>query len=995
MSAEPAGLAQEFEALKARNRKLAEEKAYLQLVIRLTERLNPMPGLEDMVSDMLSSIVETIGGTNIRLWFWIDKELHYADFLGARKTLAEIDDPLAALANEQGQFVEQESDSENALLRDGVIPGAWTWAFPLLAGVERVGVIKLENLHFSSARLHNYLPIFFSHAALLLGGEIRNLQRRRAEATLRESERKMSVILESVDAYIYLKDKQGRYLFANRPVLELFNASLDQVVGQSDERFFDANTAAKLRENDRRVLIDGETLRSEESNRSLKLGHDSTYLSVKLPLRNEAGEIYALCGISTDITERKRAEQKLQLAASVFTHAREGIMITELDGTIIEVNEAFTQITGYQRDEVLGRNPRFLKSGQHPAEFYALMWRGLLENGYWYGEIWNRRKNGEFFAEMQTISAVRDAQGQIKQYVSLFSDITRIKEHERELEHIAHYDALTGLPNRVFLADRLHQAMAQSIRRNQKLAVVYLDLDGFKAVNDRFGHDAGDQLLITVSNRMKQTLREGDTLARIGGDEFVAVLLDLTEIEASLPMLARMLAAAAEPVPWEKHQLQVSASIGVTFYPQAEEADADQLMRQADQAMYQAKVSGKNRFHLFDADQDRSIRGHHESLQRIRRALIEHEFVLYYQPKVNMRLGTLVGAEALIRWRHPIRGLMLPGEFLPVIEDHGLAIELGEWVLDNALSQIEQWRALGLDIPVSVNLGARQLQQADFAERLRRILAAHPGVGPNKLELEVLETSALEDLAHVSRVISACLEMGVSFALDDFGTGYSSLTYLKRLPVAQIKIDQSFVRDMLYDPDDLAIVESVLGLATAFRRQTIAEGVETREHGEMLLQLGCELAQGYGIARPMPASELPGWAAVWSPYPSWVDLHPVSRDNLPILFAAVEHRAWIVAVEAYLKGETGVLPPMHPHLCRFGEWLDGVARRHAGAQPTLQSIISLHQQVHAQGDRLQQLSNQGRQTEGLAGLDELHRLRDALLDNLWRFMHSKTEISAG
>ncbi len=868
MSTEPSGIALDIqalnEALQTRNRKLAEDKAYLQLVIRLIERLNPMPGLEDMVSDMLSSIVETIGGTNIRLWFWIDTELHYADFLGERKTLDAIDDPLAAMASEQGKFVEQESDSENALLRDGVIPGAWTWAFPLLAGAERVGVIKLENLHISSAHLRNFLPIFFSHAALLIGGEIRNLL-------------------------------------------------------------------------------------------------------------------------------RQRAEQKLQLAASVFTHAREGIMITQLDGAIIEVNEAFTRITGYSRDEVIGRNPRLLKSGQHGEAYYAAMWRSLLENGYWYGEIWNRRKNGEFFAEMQTISAVRDAQGQIKQYVSLFSDITRIKEHERELEHIAHYDALTGLPNRVFLADRLHQAMAQSLRRNQKLAVVYLDLDGFKAVNDRFGHDAGDQLLITVSNRMKQTLREGDTLARIGGDEFVAVLLDLNEIEASLPMLARMLAAAAEPVLWGDSVLQVSASVGVTFYPQTEEADADQLMRQADQAMYQAKVSGKNRFHLFDADQDRSIRGHHESLERIRRALIEHEFVLYYQPKVNMRLGKLVGAEALIRWRHPIRGLMLPGEFLPVIEDHSLAIDLGEWVLENALGQIEQWHALGLDIPVSVNVGARQLQQSDFAERLRRILAAHPSVGPNKLELEVLETSALEDLVHVSHVIAACLEMGVSFALDDFGTGYSSLTYLKRLPVSQIKIDQSFVRDMLHDPDDLAIVESVLGLATAFRRQTIAEGVETREHGEMLLYLGCELAQGYGIARPMPASEVPAWAAVWKPFASWVDMHPVSRDDLPILFAAVEHRAWIVAIEACLQGEIAAKPQLDHQLCRFGQWLNSFTVSSQSLRPALQSIETLHRQVHVLGEQMIQLLADGRQVEARAGLAELHRLRDALLASLWTVMHRKLD----
>ncbi len=570
-----------------------------------------------------------------------------------------------------------------------------------------------------------------------------------------------------------------------------------------------------------------------------------------------------------DISERKRTEEKLLMSASVFTHAREGIMITEVDGTIIDVNESFTRITGFSRDEALGRNPRMLKSGQQSASYYEVLWRSLKENGFWYGETWNRRKNGEVFAEMQTISAVRDAQGNTRHYVSLFSDITAIKEHEKQLEYIAHFDALTNLPNRVLLADRLQQALNQAQRRDQLVAVAYLDLDGFKTINDRFGHDAGDRLLMSVSSRMKDALREGDTLARIGGDEFVAVLVDLPDTQTCLPLLNRLLTAASEPLLVADSRLQVSASLGVTFFPQADDIDAGQLLRQADQAMYQAKLSGKNRFHVFDAEQDRSVRGHYESLARIRQALGAGELVLYYQPKVNMRSGAVVGAEALIRWQHPERGLLAPALFLPVIENHPLAVEVGEWVMTTALAQLVLWRAQGLDVPVSVNVGARQLQQRDFVTRLQAILQAHPQISPDCLELEVLETSALEDIGGVSQVIEACRVMGVKFALDDFGTGYSSLTYLKRLPVTLLKIDQSFVRDMLDDADDLAILKGVIGLARAFNREIIAEGVETVAHGTALLQLGCELAQGYGIARPMPAADFVGWTAAWQPDGAW------------------------------------------------------------------------------------------------------------------------------
>jgi predicted signal transduction protein with EAL and GGDEF domain len=385
-----------------------------------------------------------------------------------------------------------------------------------------------------------------------------------------------------------------------------------------------------------------------------------------------------------------------------------------------------------------------------------------------------------------------------------------------------------------------------------------------------FGHDLGDQLLISLSVRMKEALREGDSLARIGGDEFVAVLTDINNVEDCEPVLERFLLAASEPITVGDVILNVSASIGVTLYPE-DNVEADQLMRHADQAMYVAKQSGKNRYHLFDTAQDDAVRAQRENLEAIRKALDKQEFVLHYQPNVNMRTGKVIGVEALIRWQHPQKGILNPIDFLPVIENNPMSIEMGEWVIDTVLTQINQWQTMGLKLPIrtSVNVSAVQLQQTDFVDRLTALLAVHPDVDPCFLELEVLETSAIDNVAHVSKIMADCMKLGVNFALDDFGTGYSSLTYLRRLPASLIKIDQSFVRDMLFDPDDLAIVEGVIALAKSFKRDVIAEGVETIEHGAALLTLGCDLAQGFGIAKPMPAIDISDWISNWKPDASW------------------------------------------------------------------------------------------------------------------------------
>jgi diguanylate cyclase (GGDEF)-like protein/PAS domain S-box-containing protein len=608
-----------------------------------------------------------------------------------------------------------------------------------------------------------------------------------------------------------------------------------------------------------------------EEYRAVTKGGEIQYWVDRGEIRTDIdGRPLMMIGAITDITKRKLAEDKLILAASVFTHARESIAITDAAGTIIDINDTFMASTGYSREESIGQNSRFLKSGRQPPDFYADMWKALVDEGCWYGEVWNRRKSGEVYAEMKTISAIRDARGIITHYVGLGTDITQKKSYQDQLERIAHYDVLTNLPNRALLSDRLSQAMLQCRRRKQSLAVVFLDLDHFKEINDTHGHDVGDELLIALSVRMKEALREGDTLARIGGDEFVAVLADLVDVEDCEPVLNRLLVAASEPVIVGDLVLKVSASLGVTLYPQ-DSVDTDQLLRHADQAMYAAKQAGKNRYYLFDTVQNEAVNVQREKLEAIRSALDDHQFVLHYQPKVNMRTGAVVGVEALIRWQHPERGLLNPIDFLPAIEHSPMMIEMGEWVIDTALTQISQWQEMGLNLPVStsVNIAAVQIQQHDFTDRLTTLLAAHPDVDPRYLELEILETSAIENVGNVSTVMNACMAMGIKFSLDDFGTGYSSLTYFRHLPASQIKIDQSFVRNMLHDPDDLAIVEGVIALAKSFKREVIAEGVETIEHGTALLQLGCDLAQGYGIARPMPAGDIPAWVDNWKPDDAW------------------------------------------------------------------------------------------------------------------------------
>lgn len=698
--------------------------------------------------------------------------------------------------------------------------------------------------------------------------------------------------------------------------------------------------------------------------------------------RDPKGRVQELIGSHTDVSDRAAAEQSLRLNASVFEHAREGIIITDVKGSILDVNPSFCRITGYAREQVFGHNPSLLKSGRQDAAFYREMWRSITEDGHWEGEIWNRRASGELYSQHTTLSVVRDPAGQPTHYVSVFTDITEKKAYESRLFQLAYYDELTGLPTRGLLTDRLRQALGR-LRRSPKgaLSVAFLDLDGFKEVNDRHGHALGDRLLQEVARRLQACLREGDTVARLGGDEFVVLLLDHEAQPSRDPLMQRLLHAAADPVAVEGGELGVSASIGVCVCYPGSDADADQILRQADHAMYAAKLAGKSRYHVFDSRVDERVRTTQHWRDRIAQGLQEGEFVLYYQPKVELRSGRLHGVEALIRWQHPEQGLLAPAAFLPATHGHPLELSVGRWVMGEALRQAEVWRAQGLDVPVSVNIAADHLLDPGFVDELVRLLARHPDLPHGTLELEVLESTALADLRGASGILRRCQALGVRSALDDFGTGYSSLTYLKTLPTDTLKIDQSFVRDMINDPDDLAILQGVLDLARVFRRQVVAEGVETETHGLMLLHLGCELGQGYGIARPMPAHELLGWVQRWQPPVRWQQVPPHHVDRVELLMAAVDLRQGLQRLRQHLEHGGGDALEIDIHAerleqCLLATPLDGTGGMQA-LRPVYEDMVEAARQALA-------LRQAGQSDAALEQLQTSERLYEALLEGLLR-----------
>ena len=556
-----------------------------------------------------------------------------------------------------------------------------------------------------------------------------------------------------------------------------------------------------------------------------------------------------------DISDRKRAEDALRLYAKVFENSGEAILITDRSNRIIAVNQALERDSGYCPEELLGKDPRVLSAHKTPRETYQLMWAALRESGYWQGELWDLRKDGMIYPKWAAISAIHDAKGELTNYIASFTDISERKAAEARIDHLAHHDALTGLFNRYSLENRLAQSLLAARRENQQLAVIFIDLDRFKVINDTLGHHVGDLLLIEVANRLSECVRESDIVARLGGDEFVVTLTSLAnDMDAAL-VAKKIVAALGDTYEIDGKQLHTTPSVGISLFP-ANGEDVDTLMKNADTAMYHAKEKGRNNFQFFSPAMTAAATERLELERDLRSALANSEFELHYQPQVCATQNLVRGVEALIRWRHPERGLIPPLKFIPIAEETGVIEAIGTWVLNEACRQMAAWRQAGFDLQhVAVNLSAHQLRSPDLVSQVQAAIA-HFGLSPGELELEITESVAMEDPERAIGQLRALRDSGVELAIDDFGTGYSSLAYLKMLPIHTLKLDRAFVRDIESDENDAAISAATLALARNLGLRVVAEGVETEAQRDFLSSHACNLLQGYLFGKPEPADVL-------------------------------------------------------------------------------------------------------------------------------------------
>ena len=570
--------------------------------------------------------------------------------------------------------------------------------------------------------------------------------------------------------------------------------------------------------------------------------------------RDDHGRAVQLMGIVQDITEAKHATRQMVLSDNVFENSIEGIVITDAGGVIQRINPAFSEITGYGEQEVLGQNPRILKSERHGNDFFVAMWRALVDKGQWQGEIWNRRKDGEIYPQWLTITSIRDPQGNIVNYVGVFHDMTEIKLHEEQLRYQAHHDDLTGLPNRMLFNDRLGVAMAHARREANKVAVLFLDLDNFKRINDSLGHAVGDLLLQEMAVRLVRCLREIDSVARYGGDEFIVLLEGVEQEEDVLLTAQRILEGLAPVVSIQGHDFYLTVSLGIAFYPE-DGQDQDTLIKNADTAMYRAKESGKNTYRVFTPAMNKRVTEWLAVENSLRKALDRDEFFLHYQPKVDLNTGRIVGVEALLRWRREDGEMISPADFIPMAEDTGLIVEIGDWVLVQACTDLCEILGKGYGLKMSVNLSPRQFRQTDLAGKIRATLAA-AGIGAEGLIFEITEGSVMENEGKAIALLGELRGMGAGISIDDFGTGYSSLYYLKQLPVGELKIDRRFINDIMAQGNDGAIVVAIIAMAKSLDMRVVAEGVETGEQLHFLRRYGCDQMQGFLFSKAVAKDTL-------------------------------------------------------------------------------------------------------------------------------------------
>lgn len=707
-----------------------------------------------------------------------------------------------------------------------------------------------EIPHFFNAR---QVVINGQNCAIGIGTDISD--RLRSEEKLRASEQRFRALLEDIpNISVQGYDESRRVIFWNAASERLYGHSQAEAIGQLLETLIIPEPMrAPVVQLHTQWLNDGIPIPAGELELLHKDGSLVPVYSSHAMVRNSRNEAQMYC-IDVDLGDLRKAQSELRLAATVFEGSGEAILITDARNRILSANAAFSRITGYLNDEIIGRDPSFLASGRHDAAFYQQMWRCLQDKGHWQGEVWNRRKNGEVFPEWLGISAVCNDAGQITHYVAIFSDISEKMAAEAQLEFLAHHDPLTNLPNRILVKDRVIQSLAFAAREEMHVALMFLDLDHFKVVNDTLGHAVGDKLLQAVVSRLKDCVRETDTISRQGGDEFLIALTGLHDTQAVTTISEKILQQMEQPFTLDGHNLACSFSIGIALYPD-DAADFDTLLLKADTAMYHAKNAGRNTFRFFT--EQMNVNAHERFLMQncLRQAIERNELQLYYQPQVDLSSGRITGAEALLRWNSAELGSVPPVRFIPVAEDSGLIIPIGEWVLREACKQAEAWRQQGLPpLTVAVNMSPLQFKRSDPVALVSQILA-ETRLPAWCLELEITESLLIQDMDAVLGTLQHLTTLGVRIAIDDFGTGYSSFSYLKRFPIDKLKVDQSFVRDIVTDADDAAIVRVIIELGRILKMKTIAEGVETSQQLAFLTQQGCGHVQGYLFGRPMPASE--------------------------------------------------------------------------------------------------------------------------------------------
>ena len=676
-------------------------------------------------------------------------------------------------------------------------------------------------------------------------------ERKQAEEALQTSRNLLQAIIESAGALIYVFDRDERLLMCNQQFERTFSRSRQQMIGQRRHAFMHTHTADEHEANDRKVMAARQRVSFEE--RTQENGQERIYLTVKCPIIDHS-EIRGIVGISTDITERKQTEESLRLYANIFEQTTEAILVTDQNNRIVQVNPALEQITGYSFAELRGHTPSILASGKTPEVTYRALWTALTDTGHWQGELWDRRKDGVIYPKWTNISTIRDASGQPIYYLALFTDITERKHAEERIHHLAHHDKLTGLSNRHSLQERLGQVLASAQYADTRLAVMFIDLDRFKIINDTLGHHIGDQLLVEVAARLHRSVHASDIVARLGGDEFVVVLTSDTAAHDALPIGCQILSTLACPYDIEGNILHSTPSIGISLYP--EDGDSvEALMKTADTAMYHAKAQGRNNIQFFTADMNAAAAERMELERDLHHALAEQQLQVHYQLQVHANSGQACGVEALVRWPHPTRGMVPPLKFIPIAEESGLIEPLGAWVLEQACQQVAHWQAQGIyGVRMAVNLSAHQLRSASLVDTVSQAIRRH-GIQAGDLELEITESVVMKDPEAAIQKLQALRNLGVSLAIDDFGTGYSSLAYLKLMPVDLLKIDRSFVKDIETDKNDAAICASILALAHSLGLKVVAEGVETAAQRDFLHAHHCDYLQGYLFAKPEPGEQ--------------------------------------------------------------------------------------------------------------------------------------------